>query len=125
LTIDNSPYFFVGGNAGVEFDDGFVSFGCDVDKSCNSLSLRFACIGVAISCGNGGTCAVLWSTWGWEAQPTSPSKLMHSRLLFLDIILGLSEFRFLVNQFTAKLCFFGSGFVILFGNGNLHVIVAL
>jgi hypothetical protein len=78
-----------------------------------------------ISNGNGGTWTDLWTTWGWEAQPASPSKLMHSRLLFLDIILGLSEFRFLVNQFSAKLFLFGSGFIILLGNGNLHVIVSL
>jgi hypothetical protein len=65
----------------------------------------------------------LWTTWGWEAQPTSPSKLMHSRLFFLDIILGLSEFRFLILQFLAKFFLFGSGFIILLGNGQFHVIV--
>jgi hypothetical protein len=50
---------------------------------------------------------------------------MHSRLFLDNIILGLSEFRFLINQLSAKLCLFGSGLIILLGNGNLHVIVAL
>ncbi len=67
-----------------------VSEGMPVQRAMEQLGKKPDTVRIWISSGNWGTCIGLWTTCGWEPHPTSPSKLMHSRLLFLDIILCLS-----------------------------------